>query len=183
MPQARVVGVAAETDKSGRIKVSADLTLPGFQNIFVIGDLAISLDHSGKPLPGLAQVAMQGGTYAAKYIARKIRTGEGLPPFKYFDKGSIAVIGRAAAVANAFGVKLSGLLAWLTWAFIHLMYIVQFESRVLVFIQWAIQDLTFSRSSRLITGSTTSDFDFNQALAARSSDPGMAENQATVSAR
>jgi len=174
---------AAETDKSGRIKVSADLTLPGFRNVFVVGDLAISLDRSGKPLPGLAQVAMQGGTYAAKCIAKKIRTGEGLPPFKYFDKGSIAVIGRAAAVANTFGVKLSGLLAWLAWAFIHLMYIVQFESRVLVFIQWAIQDLTFSRSSRLITGSTTSDFDFNQELAARRSDPGAAENQVTVSAR
>jgi NADH dehydrogenase len=161
----------AETDKSGRIKVEPDLTLPRFRNIFVIGDLAISVDGSGKPLPGVAQVAMQGGAYAAKSIVKKIRTGQELPPFDYFDKGSLAVIGRAAAVANAFGLKLSGLPAWIVWAFIHLMYIVQFQSKVLVFIQWAIQDLTFSRSARLITGTTTTDFNFNKELAAQQSQP------------
>ena len=157
----------AETDKSGRIKVGPDLTLPRFRNIFVIGDLSICLDGSGKPLPGVAQVAMQGGAYAAKSIARRIKTRNELPPFKYFDKGSLAVIGRAAAVANAFGVKLSGLPAWLVWAFIHLMYIVEFRNRVLVFIQWAFQDLTFSRGARLITGSATTDFDFNKVMAAQ----------------
>jgi NADH dehydrogenase len=156
----------AETDKSGRIKVEPDLTLPRFRNVFVIGDLAMSLDRSGKPLPGLAQVAMQGGAYAAKSIVRRIKTGQELPPFDYFDKGTLAVIGRAAAVANAFGVKLSGLPAWFIWAFIHLMYIVQFQSRVMVFIQWAIQDLTFNRSARLITGTTTTDFNFNNEIAA-----------------
>jgi NADH:ubiquinone reductase (H+-translocating) len=160
----------AETDKSGRIKVEPDLTMPGFRNIFVIGDLAICLDRSGKPLPGVAQVAMQGGAYVAKTIIKKINTGEELPPFKYFDKGSLAVIGRAAAVANAFGVKLSGLPAWLVWAFIHLMYIVEFRNRVLVFIQWAFQHLTFNRGARLITGGSSTDFDFNAEIAVPSAD-------------
>jgi NADH dehydrogenase len=160
----------AETDKGGRIKVGTDLTLPRFRNMFVIGDLALCLDRSGKPLPGLAQVAMQGGTYAAESIVKRISAGQELPPFEYFDKGSLAVVGRATAVANAFGFKLSGLPAWLIWAFIHLMYIVQFRSRVLVFIQWAIQDLTFNRSARLITGTTKTDFNFNKELAAHRSE-------------
>jgi len=160
----------AETDKSGRIRVGPDLTLSRFPNIFVIGDLAIAVDGSGKPLPGVAQVAMQGGAYAAKTVVKKVTTGKALPPFKYFDKGSLAVIGRAAAVANAFGVKLSGLPAWLVWAFIHLMYIVEFRNRVLVLIQWAFQDLTFSRGARLITGRTTTDFDFNKEMAAQGAE-------------
>src|SRR4029077_432672 len=84
-----------------------------------------------------------------------------LPPFHYFDKGSLAVIGRAAAVADVFGVHLSGLIAWLVWAFIHITYLVTFQSRVLVFFQWAIQDLTFSRGARLITGAAPTDFNFN----------------------
>ena len=162
----------AETDKSGRIEVGPDLTLPRFGNVFVIGDLAISLDRFGKSLPGVVQVAMQGGAYAAKSIVKRIRTGDALPHFKYFDKGSLAVIGRASAVANVFGVKLSGLPAWLIWVFIHLMYIVQFQSKVLVFIQWAFQDLAFSRSARLITGTTISDFNFNKELAAQRSEAG-----------
>jgi NADH dehydrogenase len=169
--RALAMSARAETDKSGRIKVEPDLTLPRFRNIFVIGDLAISFDRSGNPLPGLAQVAMQGGAYAAKSIAKKITTGRDLAPFNYFDKGSLAVIGRASAVANAFGVKLSGLAAWIVWAFIHLTYIVQFQSRVLVFIQWAIQDLTFSRGARLITGTATTDFNFNKEIAAQRSEP------------
>jgi NADH dehydrogenase len=167
----------AETDKSGRIKVGPDLTLPRFRNTFVIGDLALALDRSGKPLPGLAQVAMQGGAYAAKSIVKRIKTGQELPPFEYFDKGNLAVIGRAAAVANAFGVKLSGLPAWLVWAFIHLIYIVQFQSRLLVLVQWALQDLTFSRSARLITGTTTTDFNFNEVIAAQQSHPNAARTQ------
>ena len=88
-----------------------------------------------------------------------------LPPFQYFDKGSLAVIGRAAAVADVFGAHLSGLIAWLVWVFIHLMYLVNFQSRVLVFTQWAIQDLTFSRGARLITGTATTDFNFTKELA------------------
>jgi NADH dehydrogenase len=154
----------AETDKSGRIRVGPQLTIANYPDIYVIGDLALSIDSNGKPLPGVAQVAMQQGTYAAKAIVRNIQGGNELPPFKYFYKGSLAVIGRWAAVANMFGFHLSGLPAWLVWAFIHLMYIVQFQSRILVFIQWAIQDLTFSRGARLITGTAATDFNFNKEL-------------------
>jgi len=90
-------------------------------------------------------------------------------PFSYFDKGSLAVIGRAAAVANVFGVHLWGLPAWIVWAFIHLMYIVEFQSRLVVFMKWAIQDVTFSRGARLITGVAPTDVNFNHAVAGRSS--------------
>lgn len=152
----------AETDKGGRVKVKPDLTVPNYPDIYVIGDLASAMDEKGKPLPGLAQVAMQGGAYAAKSILRKVKGQPELPPFRYFDKGSLAVIGRAAAVADVFGVHLSGLIAWLVWAFIHITYLVTFQSRVLVFIQWAIQDLTFSRGARLITGAAPTDFNFSK---------------------
>jgi NADH dehydrogenase len=104
---------------------------------------------------------MQGGAYAAKAILRKVKGQRELPPFRYFDKGSLAVIGRWAAVADVFGVHISGFLAWLIWAFIHVLYLVSFQSRILVFIQWAIQDLTFSRGARLITGRAPTDFNFN----------------------
>jgi NADH:ubiquinone reductase (H+-translocating) len=155
----------AETDKGGRIKVKPDLTISNYPDIYVIGDLACAVDANGKPLPGLAQVAMQGGSYAAKAILRKVKGLPELPPFRYFDKGSLAVIGRAAAVANIFGLQLSGILAWLVWVFIHLMYIVSFQNRLLVFVQWAIEDLTFSRGARLITGTATTDFSFNKEVA------------------
>ena len=159
---------AAETDRGGRIKVGPDLTIPKYPDIFVVGDMAFSIDKHGKPLQGVAQVAMQGGTYAAKAIARKVKGKPRPAPFNYLDKGNLAVIGRAAAVANVFGVHLWGLPAWLVWAFIHLAYIVEFQSRILVFVQWAIQDLTFSRGARLITGIAPTDFDFNNAVGARS---------------
>jgi len=159
----------AETDKGGRVKVKPDLTVPNYPDIYVVGDLAAAVDADGKPLPGLAQVAMQGGSYAAKAILRKIKGQAELPPFQYFDKGSLAVIGRAAAVANVFGLHISGLAAWLVWAFIHLTYIVTFQNRVLVFIQWAIQDLTFNRGARLITGAAPTDFNFNKEVASQRS--------------
>jgi NADH:ubiquinone reductase (H+-translocating) len=155
-------GTKAETDKGGRVKVKPDLTIPGYPDIYVVGDLASASDEKGKPLPGVAQVAMQGGAYAAKAILRKLKSKPELPPFRYFDKGSLAVIGRAAAVADVFGLHISGFLAWLVWAFIHITYLVSFQSRVLVFVQWAIQDLTFSRGARLITGKVPTDFNFSQ---------------------
>jgi NADH:ubiquinone reductase (H+-translocating) len=161
----------AETDKGGRVKVKPDLTIPNCPDVYVIGDLASAIDAQGKPLPGLAQVAMQGGIYAATAILRKVKGQPELPPFQYFDKGSLAVIGRWAAVANAFGVHLSGLVAWIVWAFIHLMYIVTFQNRLFVFIQWAIQDLTFSRGARLITGAAPTDFNFNKEVAVNRSTP------------
>jgi len=162
----------AETDKGGRVKVNPDLTIPNYPDIYVIGDLASAMDRKGNPLPGLAQVAMQGGAYAAKAILRKAKGQSELPPFRYFDKGSLAVIGRAAAVADVFGAHLSGFVAWLVWVFIHLMYLVTFQSRVLVFIQWGIQNLTFSRGARLITGAAPTDFNFTKEV---SQKPGVPE--------
>ena len=160
----------AETDRGGRIKVNSDLTVPNYPDIYVIGDLALLQDANGKALPGVAQVAMQQGTYAAKAIVRKLRGETETKSFKYFDKGDMAVIGRWAAVANIFGLHLSGFVAWPIWAFIHLMYLVQFQSRILVFIQWAIQDLTFNRGARLITGPSASDFNFNKEIASSHKD-------------
>jgi NADH:ubiquinone reductase (H+-translocating) len=101
----------------------------------------------------------------------KVKGQPALSPFRYFDKGSLAVIGRAAAVANVSGIHISGSLAWLVWAFIHLMYLITFQSRLLVFLQWAIQDLTFNRGARLITGVAPTDFNFNQELSAMHSAP------------
>jgi NADH dehydrogenase len=144
--------VQAQADRSGRIPVTPQLTLPNYPNIFVVGDLALSTGKNGKTLPGVAQVAMQGGAYAARVIRARVEEKPAPPPFRYFDKGDMAVIGRAAAVANIFGFHLSGLPAWLVWLFIHLMYIVEFQSRVLVFIQWGFEYLTFNRGARLITG-------------------------------
>ncbi len=149
----------AETDRSGRIKVNPDLTLPKYPNIFITGDLAYAEGKDGKPLPGVAQVAIQGGAYAAKTILKRLKGETDIKPFHYFDKGDMAVIGRASAVANIFGFHVSGLLAWLIWLFIHLMYIVEFQSRVLVFVQWGFEYLTFSRGARLITGSAGTDVD------------------------
>jgi NADH dehydrogenase len=147
----------AETDRSGRIKVNRDLTVPNYPGIFIIGDLAHAADKNGKSLPGVAQVAMQGGAYAAKAIRARLKSKRELPAFHYFNKGDMAVIGRAAAVANIFGFHFSGLPAWLIWLFVHLIYIVQFQSRVLVFIQWGFEYFTFSRGARLITGEAATD--------------------------
>ncbi|OLC99604.1 MAG: FAD-dependent oxidoreductase [Acidobacteria bacterium 13_1_40CM_4_58_4] len=147
----------AETDRSGRIKVQPDLTVPNYPDIFIIGDLAHAVDEKGKPLPGVAQLAIQGGVYAAKTIRARLKGKQQVAPFHYFNKGEMAVIGRAAAVANIFGLHLSGWPAWLIWLFIHLMYIVEFQSRVLVFIQWGFEYLTFSRGARLITGTAATD--------------------------
>ena len=161
----------AEAVKGGRVKVNPNLTIPNYPDIYVIGDLASAMDGKGKPLPGLAQVAMQGGAYAAKAILRKVKGQSELPAFHYFDKGSLAVIGRAAAVADVFGAHLSGFIAWLVWVFIHLMYLVTFQSRILVFIQWAIQNLTFSRGARLITGAAPTDFNFSKQLSEIKPEP------------
>jgi NADH dehydrogenase len=173
----------AETDRGGRIKVGPDLTVANFPDLYVVGDLALSLNSKGEPLPGVAQVAMQQGTYAAKAIVRKAKGRPKQEAFKYFDKGSLAVIGRWSAVANTFGVHMSGLPAWLVWAFIHLMYIVQFQSRILVFIQWGIQDLTFSRGARLITGTATTDFDFNREIASEEVTAGIKADPVAASTR
>jgi NADH:quinone reductase (non-electrogenic) len=147
----------AETDRSGRIKVNSDLTIPNYPDIFIVGDLAHATDKDGKPMPGVAQVAIQGGAFAAKTIKARIENKKPDSAFHYFNKGDMAVIGRAAAVANIFGFHLSGFVAWFTWLFIHLIYIVEFQNRVMVFIQWGFEYLTFSRGARLITGSAATD--------------------------
>jgi NADH dehydrogenase len=160
----------AETDRSGRMKVNRDLTVPNFPDIFIIGDLAHAVDKEGKPLPGVAQVAMQGGAYAARVIRARLEGKKELPPFHYFNKGEMAVIGRAAAVANIFGIHVSGLLAWLMWLFIHLIYIVEFQSRIVVFVQWGFEYLTFSRGARLITGEAPEDPTAQASTMSNSSD-------------
>ena len=147
----------AQTDGTGRITVRPDLTVPNYPDIWIVGDLAHSIDKNGNPLPGVAQVAIQGGAYAAKAIRARLAGQREITPFQYFNKGDMAVIGRAAAVANIFGLHTSGLLAWLIWLFIHLIYIVEFQSRVKVFIQWGFEYLTFSKGARLITGVAASD--------------------------
>lgn len=157
----------AETDPSGRIKVAPDLTIPGYPDIFVIGDLAHVAGENGKPIPGVAQPAIQGGAYAAKVIRARIAGQPAPPPFRYFNKGDMAVIGRAAAVANIFGMHFAGAFAWLIWLFVHLMYIVEFQNRVLVFIQWGFEYLTFSRGARLITGGDATSSDERASVSAR----------------
>ena len=161
----------ADTDKRGRVKVKPDLTIPNYPDIYVIGDLACSVDTQGKPLPALTQVAMQGGQYAAEAISRKVKSGPALGPFEYSDKGSLAVIGRRAAVANISGVHLSGLFAWILWACIHVMNLIGFQNRFSVFIQWAFQDLTFSRGARLVVGTAPTDFKFDKEVAVNRSVP------------
>ena len=142
----------AETDKSGRIKVQPDLTIPGYPNIYVVGDLAFAVRPDGRPLPGVAQVAIQQGAYAARAVKMRCRGAIEVPAFRYADRGDMAVIGRAAAVANIFGIHVWGLPAWLIWLFVHLINLVEFQSRLLVFIQWGFLYLTYSRGARLITG-------------------------------
>jgi len=147
----------AETDRTGKIKVLPDLTVPNFPDIFIVGDLAYVVGDHGKPVPGVAQPAIQEGHYAARVILARLARKPKVAPFHYFNKGDMAVIGRAAAVADIFGLHISGFPAWFAWLFIHLMYIVQFQSRVQVFIQWGFEYLTFSRGARLITGSVAGD--------------------------
>lgn len=162
----------AERDRGGRIKVEPDLTVPGYPDIFIVGDLALSMGPDGKPLPGVAPVAIQGGTYAAKTIRARLKGKKDIKPFRYFNKGDLAVIGRAAAVANIFGLHLSGLPAWIVWLFIHLMSIVEFQSRVLVFVQWGFEYLTFSRGARLITGEAATDIPEKQVTHANAKSVG-----------
>lgn len=138
-------------DRAGRVMVERDLTLPGYPNIFVIGDLANFSHQDGKPLPGVAQVAMQQGRYAAELIKRRL-AGKRLPPFRYRDKGSLAVIGRNSAVADLGFVRFDGMLAWLIWAGLHIRGLVEFDNKALVLLQWAWHYVTHNVGARLITG-------------------------------
>ncbi|MBZ5628064.1 MAG: NAD(P)/FAD-dependent oxidoreductase [Acidobacteriia bacterium] len=141
------------TDKAGRVLVESDLSVPGHREVFVIGDLANLAGKNGQPLPGLAPVAMQQGRAVARTIGREIR---GLPrePFHYQDRGTMATIGRAAAVADFGKIKVSGFVAWILWLFVHIMSLIGFRNRVLVMLEWSWSYLTYERSARLITGDT-----------------------------
>ncbi len=144
----------AQLDRAGRVLVGPDLALPSRPEIFVIGDLAALQDKRGRPLPGVAQVAMQQGRHVARVVRARLSGAPPPPPFRYVDFGSMATIGRRAAVADLRIARISGTIAWLAWLFLHLMYIVQFANRLLVFIQWAWSYVTWNRSARLITGSS-----------------------------
>jgi NADH dehydrogenase len=141
----------ASLDKAGRVIVQPDCSVPGFPNVFVIGDLANFSHQTGKPLPGVAQTALQQGRYVARLIEQRLK-GRATPPFRYKDIGSMATIGRNSAVADLGWIRFAGFFAWLVWLFIHLMSLVQFQSRVLVLFQWGWKYTTRNRSSRLITG-------------------------------
>jgi NADH dehydrogenase len=138
-----------ETDRAGRVQVNGNLTIPGRPEIFVIGDTA-SLEQNGKPLPGVAQVAMQQGHYAGKYIQGRLAGSRPPKPFKYFDKGSMAVVGNGFAVLQAGNLTVSGFAAWLAWAMVHLQFLATSNLRVSVFVQWILTALTGQRGSRLI---------------------------------
>ncbi|HTV60046.1 MAG TPA: NAD(P)/FAD-dependent oxidoreductase [Verrucomicrobiae bacterium] len=143
----------AKLDRSARVIVEPDLTIPGHPEIFVIGDLANFSHQTGNPLPGVAQPAIQEGKYVAKAIRRRLR-GEPLKPFHYLDKGTMATIGRHAAVADLNFLQIAGYPAWLLWIFIHIAYIIQFQNRLLILMQWAWLYWTYDRAARLITGNS-----------------------------
>src|SRR6202007_1359540 len=146
-PAGKWLGV--ETDRAGRVRIQSDLTVPGYPEIFVVGDTA-SLDQNGKPLPGVAQVAMQQGRYAGKLIHKRI-VGSPLPgPFSYFDKGSMAVVGKGFAVMQTGKIQVSGFPAWLTWSAVHLQFLATSSLRLSVFLQWVWTYVTGQRGDRLI---------------------------------
>jgi NADH dehydrogenase len=141
-----------EVDRGGRVSVGPDLTLDGHPEVIALGDMVQVHDAAGKPipLPGVAPVAMQQGRYAARAIEARLR-GATPPPFRYRDKGNLATIGRAKAVADIKGLQLSGVVAWVTWLFVHLFYLIGLQNRLLVFIRWTISFVTRGRGARLIT--------------------------------
>ena len=151
-PLTQKLGV--ELDRSGRVKVNLDLSLPGQPAVFAIGDMSFVPQADGKPVPGVSPAAMQMGVHVGKIIKDEIRftpSRAARPTFKYWDKGSMATIGRSAAVAWVGRFKFSGLLAWLAWLFIHLIFLVGFRNRVAVLLQWVYSYFSYKRSARLIT--------------------------------
>lgn len=145
--------LGGRVDAAGRVLVAPDCSVPRHPEVFVIGDLA-HLEQDGRPLPGVAQVAIQSGRHVARSILADLR-GRARPVFRYRDKGNLATIGRNAAVADFGRLRFGGYLAWLLWAFVHIFYLIGFRNRVLVMIQWAWAWLTYQRGIRLITGSPT----------------------------
>ena len=138
-------------DKNGRVVVEPDLTIPGHPEIFVIGDLALFTHQGGRPLPGVSPVAMQQGRHVARSIRDRL-AGRAARPFHYLDKGSMAVVGRSAAIAEVLGLKLRGFPAWLAWCLLHIFYLIGFRNRFIVMFEWAWAYVTYQRGARLITG-------------------------------
>jgi NADH dehydrogenase len=150
-PLASMLG--GEVDRAGRVKVNPDLTIPGHPEIQAIGDMISTTFDDGKPVPGVSPAAMQAGRHAAANIKRQLK-GEQPVAWNYFDKGSMATIGRYRAVAQFAGMKISGFLAWLAWLFVHILFLIGFRNRVFVFWHWTWAHATYSKGARLITGST-----------------------------
>jgi NADH dehydrogenase len=152
VPLTKKLGV--DLDRAGRVKVNSDLSLPGHPEVFAVGDMALVLDENGKPVPGVSPAAMQMARHVARIIGDELDLGPGRAPrpaFKYWDKGSMATIGRSAAVAWMGKLHFSGLLAWLAWLLIHLIFLVGFRNRLAVLFQWTYSYLTYKRSARIIT--------------------------------
>lgn len=148
------IWIGAQADRAGRVQVNPDLTVPGRPNIFIIGDTAAAQDKDGRPLPGVAPVAMQQGRYVARALRRRIAAGDPgapLPPFRYFDKGYLATIGRTYAIGSIGRLRLSGLPAWVVWSAVHISYLVGFRNRALVLAQWLWKYVTYQWAARLIT--------------------------------
>ena len=152
LASALAAATGAEQDRAGRVTVEPDLTLTGHPEVFALGDMVRVRGDDGSPvtLPGVAPVAMQMGRYAAKAVGARLK-GRTAPPFRYRDKGNLATIGRAAAVADIKGIRVSGFLAWMTWLLVHLFYLVGSQNRLLVVIRWSISFATRGRGTRLIT--------------------------------
>jgi len=142
----------AGLDRVGRVIVEPDLSVPAHPEIFVIGDLASFTHQGGMPLPGVAPVAMQQGGYVARLIRRRVAGRPAPAPFHYFNKGNLATVGRNKAVAEFGNLHIWGFPAWFTWVFVHLMYLVEFDNRLLVFVEWVYNYFTRNRGARLITG-------------------------------
>lgn len=153
-PLGRTLG--ATTDRAGRVLIDPDLSIPGHRDVFVIGDLASLNGRDGRPLPGVAQVAIQMGRHAARNIARDI-AGKPRTGFVYRDYGNMATIGRASAVADFGWLRLKGWFAWLAWLFVHIMNLIGFRNRLVVFVQWAWAYFSYQRAVRLITGTPEGD--------------------------
>jgi NADH dehydrogenase len=151
-PLGKALGASTEVklDRLGRVIVNQDLSVPGAAGVFVVGDLA-SIMSDGKPVPGLSPAAMQEGRHAARNVVRSI-SGEPALPFHYRDKGTLATIGKAAAVADIAGMHLSGVVAWLMWLFVHIFFLIGFRNRFIVIVEWAWTYLRNDRGARLITG-------------------------------
>jgi NADH dehydrogenase len=153
-PVTRKLGV--ELDRAGRVKVNPDLSLPGYPEAFAIGDIALVLDKQGQPVPGVSPAAMQMARHVARIIENELAPPPSgkvpRPPFKFHDRGSMATIGRSAAVANVGGLKFSGLPAWLAWLLVHLVFLIGFRNRVAVLFNWAYSYITYKRGMRIITG-------------------------------